>query len=733
MKIAIVGADFEENLGVGMIAAVARDRGHAVSVVPFDRPRDLEAVAARVAAEAPDVVGLSVQFQHRAHEFLALARALRQKGYRGHVTSGGQFPTLAWRDVLGPAEGVDSVVLHDGEGAFGELLDALGSGGDLRAIRGLALRGPEGPARTEGRPLVDDLDALPFALRYRPHARHCGVPFVPIMGSRGCWGKCSYCSITSHYRDARELGGGKTFRLRSPEDVADEMADLWLAAGEACIFCFHDDNLLLPRPADTLARMRAIRARLDARGVRRIGIVGKCRPETITRELARDLRALGVIRLYVGVENASARGAEHLGRGKQHLAIGTAIDACREAGIFNCYNLLLFEPEARLEDVEENVAFMRSHARHPVNFCRAEPYVGTPLQLALAAEGNLGGSWLGYDYRIHDDRTEVLFRVCAAAFRDRNFKPDGVGNRAMGLGYSVKVLEQFYDDPVGERARIAARTSDLTRRITLDTVQHLERAIAIARGELDEDRVARETAALGLAIARADAEIHRELDEAYASFDAFQKGARDERRRLRPPVTRFAKHVAIGASLALGVVAPACGGKKDDEPTLVDPLPPDAGADSPFVSDPLPGDAGIRDASPDARDAADAAPDVTVVDPPPPDAGVDAALDRKRLRLIDQWRDTSPKRAVRSDDLPLWEPPDLAIEASLDGEVVVARARTRSGEAASLRWEGDGTLHPEGDTVRWVPADPGDALRLAVRTRGGVAVTSLRAGQIRRG
>ncbi len=733
MKIAIVGADFEENLGVGMIAAVARDRGHDVSVVPFDRPRDLEGVAARVAADAPDVVGLSVQFQHRAHEFLALARTLRQKGYRGHVTSGGQFPTLAWRDVLGPGEGIDSVVLHDGEGGFGELLDALDAGGDLRAIRGLALRGSAGPERTEGRPLVDDLDALPFPVRYRPHARHCGVPSVPIMGSRGCWGKCSYCSITSHYRDAREHGGGKTFRLRSPDDVADEMADLWLAAGEPCIFCFHDDNLLLPRPSDTLARMRAIRARLDARGVGRIGIVGKCRPETLTRELARDLRALGVVRLYVGVENASERGAAHLGRGKQHLAIGTAIDACREAGIFNCYNLLLFEPEARLDDVLENVAFMRAHARHPVNFCRAEPYVGTPLQLALAGEGNLGGSWLGYDYRIHDDRTEVLFRVCSAAFRDRNFKPDGVGNRAMGLGYSVKVLEQFYDDPIGERARIAAKASELTRRITLDTVDHLERAIAIARGDLDADRVARETAALGLSIARADAEIHRELDLAYSSFDAFQRRAREKRRRLRPPVTRFAKHVAIGASLALGVAAPACGGKKDDEPTLVDPLPPDAGTDSPFVSDPLPGDAGIRDASPDARDAADAAPDVTVVDPPPADAGLDAVLDRKRLKLIDQWRDTSPKRAARSDDLPLWEPPDLAIEATLDGDVVVARARTRTGEPASLRWEGDGTIYPEGDVARWVPSDPGDALRLAVRTEGGVAVTSLRAGSIRRG
>ena len=94
----------------------------------------------------------------------------------------------------------------------------------------------------------------------------------------------------------------------------------------------------------------------------------------------------------------------------------------------------MFEPDASLDDVRTNIAFIREHAEHPVNFCRAEPYSGTPLQKRLQTRGSLNGSYLGWNYRIEDPRTETLFRVCAAAFRERNFACDGVANRAMGLG-----------------------------------------------------------------------------------------------------------------------------------------------------------------------------------------------------------------------------------------------------------------------------------------------------------
>src|SRR5262249_26268573 len=158
-------------------------RGHTTAIVPFNEAAETGSAVARALAGSPEVIGLSIQFQHRAPEFLALARALRAAGYRGHLTCGGQFPTLAWREALAPEHGVDSVVLHDGEETLPELLDALDQGRPLAEVPGLALRADDGaPFRTEARRLVDDLDGVPFAKRYRGHDRHMLVPFIPIVG-----------------------------------------------------------------------------------------------------------------------------------------------------------------------------------------------------------------------------------------------------------------------------------------------------------------------------------------------------------------------------------------------------------------------------------------------------------------------------------------------------------------------------------------------------------------------
>ena len=749
MRIVLVGADFEENLGVGMIAAVAREAGHEVRVVPFNDPASSEEVAQLAIRERPDVIGLSMQFQHRAHEFLGLARRLRGRGFEGHVTAGGQFPTLAWEEVLGRGHGVDSVVLHEGEETFPALLSALDEGTRLGDVPGLAYVTDDGvAAKSPARRLPDDLDRFPFPIRYRTHSEHFGVPFIPVMGGRGCWGKCTYCSITSFYRDARANGGGKAMRLRSPENVAAEMALLWNETRGPAIFCFHDDNFTLPRPSDTLERVRRMRAALDEYGVGEIGIVGKARPDTITPALAKELRALGVIRLYVGVENASQEGGDHLRRGTQTAAVREALASCREAGIFNCYNLLVFEPKATLADVRENVDFIREHAAHPVNFCRAEPYFGTPLHRGLEGTANLGGSYLGWNYRIEDDHAELLFRVCAAAFRERNFAPDGVANRYMGLGYAANVLDQFYPDPSGRLADLKKRAVGLTRDISLDTAAFLERAIELVEGSdaTDRESLERATARLGLAIAEADERWHPRLDRLYGEMKSFSEGTDRKGADARPSrrLELLAKRVAIGSAIAVAAAGCECG-------TVVDPVPPDAGMDA-MVADPPPPDAGF-----DAGFVVDPAPIDSgvdsgfVVDPPPPDAGVDAGTDagfvvdpapidagvsmrdddahpRRRLDMIDQWRDSSPRRATRSDDLPLFDPPNVRLVAAREGDAF--RVRLEGGpDAVGLRWEADGAIAGDGREVTWSPVEDGDRIRVAVRAKGGVAVVSLRASR----
>jgi len=205
MRVLLVGADLEENLGVAMVAAAASTAGHGVRVMPFNDGGSAEEVATRIAAARPEVVGLSLQFQHRAAEFLLIARRLRELGFAGHMTCGGQLATLAWRELLEGAPWLDSVVLYDGEETFVALLAAFEAGAPFAQVAGLALPGRDGdaPTRTEVRPPQPELDRFPFPLRYRPHAVHVGVPFVPVLGSRGCWAECSFCSIAAFYRGAR--------------------------------------------------------------------------------------------------------------------------------------------------------------------------------------------------------------------------------------------------------------------------------------------------------------------------------------------------------------------------------------------------------------------------------------------------------------------------------------------------------------------------------------------------
>lgn len=759
MRVALVGADLEENLGVGILAAVAEQRGHAVTIVPFNDVTEIEVAAARAMRGAPDVIGLSVQFQHRAPEFMALAQRLRALGYEGHVTCGGQFPTLASHEVLARPNGVDSVVLHDGEETLVDLLGAIARGDDLRMVRGLAIRADDGaPMRTEPRRLLDDLDGVPFAKRYRPHTRHMTVPFIPMIGGRGCWGKCNYCSIIAFYDDAIDAGGGRALRLRSPENIAAEMALLLDAAGGQGIFCFHDDNFVFPSEKLSVKRVRAIREALDAYGVGEVALVGKARPDCVTPSLARELAALGVIRLYIGVENGSQEGGDNLRRGTQQERVRGALAACREAGIFVCYNLLIFEPDTSIDHVRDNVRFIRDHADHPVNFCRAEPYFGTALHLDVSARQALGGDYLGFNYRIADDRAELLFRICSAAFRERNFAPTGVANRYMGLGYAANIVKRFFYKG-GSSLPLVRRARELTRRISLDTADFLDRAIALAeRVKLDDaDTIERETALLGLAIAASDRVWHEELDDVFADMRAFAESPPEPVVVARGPTPRFwslKRSMAVGLSMSVvlggcencgietvvstsGTSAGSSSGSSGVGGMVVDPVPPDGGfggmggsgggiggkgGEGGMPVDPAPADidggfGGNGALNPHLMEGDEDAEKAALAQGP------------KKLRLIDQWFDTSPKVVRRTVDLPLFDPPKMRLSGKREGESIVACLEGPN-VPVSTRWEAEGSIDGAGLSVRWRPLGPLDRVRVAIRSRGGVAVLSMRADEI---
>ena len=655
MRVLLVGAELEENLALRYLAAALEQAGHRAFFAKFDGPDDVGGVLEAVADARPEIVGMSMTFQFRAKEFGSLASAMRHDGYRGHVTGGGHFPTFAFRECLESFPAIDTIVRHEGETTIVELCDAIARGGgaeNFAGVLGLAYRDHDGSiVCNEPRPLAEDLDALPFPKRVGEPQLHLGVPAAFLVGTRGCFGHCTFCCIHAYLKSA----GGWMYRWRSPENVADEMAELRRTRG-ARMFVFHDDDFFTRDPERDYERMVALRDALRARRVTDIAIVVKARPDDVDERVFSVLQEIGLLRVYLGVEAGSTQGLRVLGRGVDVEQNRRALDFLRERDVYTCFNMLVFDPESTLESLRESFAFLRDYADVPMNFCRTEIYVGTPLMTKLAREERLVGDVFGWDYALRDARAERAFRVFAQAFLDRNFRCDGLMNSTLGLGYHLHLLRTFHPHAMTPALRELA--TETTRAVNLDCNEKMLEIFDFAATERSTQRAAFEDFAgrMKAKVERANQELEARVAEATETIT---------RAALSPKTVKaqrtFSKWGALSAAtLALAPLAGAC--EKTTAPPPPDPLPvptlvagpPDAEPQPNVVQpvdpvptpmtapppDPLPApsvsstlplslDAGAADAGKHKRDAGakppppppppDPLPPPTLRHPPPPD------------------------------------------------------------------------------------------------------------------
>jgi anaerobic magnesium-protoporphyrin IX monomethyl ester cyclase len=496
--VALVGAEFEENLSLRYLAAAVDRAGFRAELVPFNDDARRAEVVRRVLELDPLVVGVSLPFQVRARQLLAIATDLRALGYRGHVCVGGHFATFEYENLLRDFPALDSVVRHEGEDTFRELCESVRDGRAPGSLPGLVMRGPAGLLLGPDRllPKLDDL-AWPDR-RGHPHDV-LGIPTAPIVGSRGCYADCSFCCIFAYAENAK----GPRYRRRSPEDIVREMRAERERRGVR-LFVFHDDNFFLPHLPSNLKRYREFGELLRAEGLDDIALVIKCRPNDVDPELFRLLKGMGVIRAYVGIETNSNEGIVSLNRRITSDDNRRALRLLDELDVYCSFNVLIFDPEATLDGVGANLDFMEEMADRPFNFCRAEVYAGTPLRHVLASQDRLHGDYFAWGYEMRAPRVELLFRIASTAFAARNFKPDGVHNLNMGIRFDNEVMRFFY--PEAWDPEWHARLRALSRNVALHSVSRMRTALAFVRSADLDDHGACKAFTLELArdVARAD-------------------------------------------------------------------------------------------------------------------------------------------------------------------------------------------------------------------------------------
>ena len=473
MRVALIGAELEENLSIRYLRSALEAAGHEAIQLVFNGNDDLDSTAQEVVASGAGVAGISIVFTRRAQELAKLATCLREFGFCGHVTAGGHFAAFNARNLLRDVPAFDSIAVGEGERILCDLVEGTH---DLSSVNGLVWRDDRGEVhKNPTSPKPADLDTLPWPLRKLPYERVLGIPIVNFLASRGCAYTCHFCSIAAW----QGFTGGARLRMRAPEEVGREMAALY--EDGVRIFNFHDDNFLLGSAKASLKRLNAIAEALAHRRVGRIALAIKARPDEVHYDVFARLKEMGLFRVFLGVEAGTAQALEQLGRGQEIQDNERALAIMRELDLHACFNLLLWNPDSTLRDVALNAEFLGRQTFHPLNFCRTEIYSGTPLEFRLREGGRLLGDYWGYDYQMRSPGAEESFVLAHRVFHERTHGPKSPQHWAMMVDYHHQLLAHFGGSDGRLRRRVKRYVAEVNRdpsRKLLQLVRAVEKAAA---------------------------------------------------------------------------------------------------------------------------------------------------------------------------------------------------------------------------------------------------------------
>jgi len=403
----LVGFQNQGNLGLGYLAATLRRDGYAVEV--FDFETKPEALLEAALTRPPVLIGFSLIFQCYIFRYRKLIDFLRANGVGCHFTIGGHFPSLSFRATLELVPHLDSVALFEGEFTLLELVDRLSVGEDWHTVAGLAYRDGERVVTTPLRPLVADLDVLPYPDRDFNPMTTLGHTIMPLLASRGCARTCSFCSIQTFYRTAP----GRIVRTRKPSNVVAEMKMLYEERGTT-MFLFQDDDFPLYGPV-WQRWAREFLSELHKSGLPKHTIWKmNCRADAVDAGLFCEMRDAGLYLVYMGLESGNEEGLKTLHKQitvEQNLR---AVEILKKIGLMFDYGFMLFDPSSSFEAVRENILFLRTIVGDgcmPVTFCRMLPYDGTAIKEDLARAGRLRGDVCNPDYDFLDPRLNEFYEA----------------------------------------------------------------------------------------------------------------------------------------------------------------------------------------------------------------------------------------------------------------------------------------------------------------------------------
>lgn len=386
------------SLGLCYIAAVLEEHGYDVSIYNADyniglQPTSIVKMTSKyeeylrilndmnhplwkevktvIAKQSPDIVGISVMTA-KYGSALNVANLVKKYDPDIPVVWGGVHPTILPDETIKNKD-VDIIVRGEGEYTFLELVENLGG---LNKILGITYRENGKVIHNQNRPLIENLDELPFPARHLILGKENYYPeaFGNLFASRGCPYNCIFCASHKVWT--------KRVRYRSPENVVNEIKEI-KRAFKTNQFRFEDDSFTSNKKIVEGVCDLLIKEKLN------IKWTTETRVDLVTDVLIKKMKSAGCDDITMGVESGDKETLKRIKKGITIEQIRNANRILKENKMkFSAFFIIGFPWETKKE-VDKTVLLMKELDPRMAVFSVATPYPGTELYDICVSEGLL--------------------------------------------------------------------------------------------------------------------------------------------------------------------------------------------------------------------------------------------------------------------------------------------------------------------------------------------------------
>ncbi len=390
-KAAIKGLPYDISIGIGSISAVLKRAGHTVTLLNLNHcDYGLgEKLIQHIRSTQPDVIGTgSMSFSYTLlQDYLRLAKIACPDA----KTMVGGMVVTSQPDVVYDGLGADIAVIGEAEETVVELMDALAGKSDLADVKGIMYRDEQTGelVTTLPRPLIQDIDSLPWPdyegmgmddfVDLRGQTDDGGLVFshhddprmVPIMTSRGCPFKCTFCCY--------ELVETK-YRTRDLDDVMAEI--------EYLVDRYRINTLFIMDDLFSLKRTRLIEF---CERIRPMNLNWQCslRVKPIDREMLTKMRDSGCKTVGYGIESASPEILLNMKKKITLDDINETLKLTNEVGLGFGGNLIFGDPAETQKTVAESLKWYTENPQNIIRMSMVGFHPGTVIYRDAVARGQI--------------------------------------------------------------------------------------------------------------------------------------------------------------------------------------------------------------------------------------------------------------------------------------------------------------------------------------------------------